>query len=451
MPRESRTPQIAIAPPQCDVEQLTTVDPPRRETAPKFTILIVTCNYPALSETFINRELAALEERGHRLLVVNCFKVNYPQKSSSATPVVIPWEEGITWVNSVRAAWKLAASPWATLRVARATLRLSACAKPGRVWRGWLVFLRILALGGEHVPTVFVHYLSTPAIAAHLLAKWSGKTFVASGHAADLFQASPQYLRRVCECARAVVTCTEAGRRRLVAAGVPCVQLVRHGVEIHESIVPRTHPHSPIRLLTVARLVEKKGHEQLLKAAKRLADLGCDFEWRFLGDGELASTLHASAAQLEIAGRVRWLGACGHAATLAEISRADLFVYHSIVTNGGDRDGVPNVLLEALATGTRVLCSDFPGAEELRSLLPSTPMLEVLPFDAKCWAERLVRAAEEALPSAAERQAARAAVLLRYDAAKALKLVERALGIGPPVHDNAAHRQPYPSSTPSAR
>ncbi len=398
---------------------------------PPSMILLITCNYPALSETFINREVTALTERGHRLTVVNCFAVSSPQ-ALPETLVVVRWEERTRWRDMVRVARRLLARPRATLRVAGAALGLAQCAPWSRVWRGSLVFLRVLARGWESAPTLYVHYLSTPAIAAHLLSHWWETTFVASGHAADLFRSSPAYLRRVCSRARVVLTCTEAGRRHLELAGISSARVVRHGVTVHEPEVPRFRPHPRLRLVTVARLVEKKGHAQLLEVAGRLNASGCDFEWRFVGDGALADVLGTAASRMGLASRVRWLGARDHAGTLAEIGGSDLFVYHSVVTPDGDRDGVPNVLLEALVAGTRVLCSAFSGAEELRRLLPSTTLLEVIPFDPGSWAGRLARAAGEPLPSAAERRAVRQAILRHHDSARAVDLVERALGVSHP-------------------
>jgi len=121
----------------------------------------------------------------------------------------------------------------------------------------------------------------------------------------------------------------------------------------------------PVRILTVGRLVEKKGHEYALKALATLSHDSPGFEYEVVGDGPLASHLQSLAESLGIADRVRFRGALSEPEVADAMRRADLFVLPSVEAANGDREGTPTVLLEAQATSLPVIATRHAGIPEV--------------------------------------------------------------------------------------
>jgi glycosyltransferase involved in cell wall biosynthesis len=123
-------------------------------------------------------------------------------------------------------------------------------------------------------------------------------------------------------------------------------------------------PAAPVRLLSVGRAVEKKGYDLLLAA---LAALPPGLHWRLthVGGGPLRPALERQAANLGLAGRIDWRGAETQAAVLAHYRNADLFVLASRIARDGDRDGLPNVLMEAQSQGLACLATRVAAIPEL--------------------------------------------------------------------------------------
>ena len=105
-------------------------------------------------------------------------------------------------------------------------------------------------------------------------------------------------------------------------------------------------PGDPFAMLSVGRLVEKKGFDRLIDALALLPD-DIDWHWTHIGGGALDADMRARAERLGISKRITWRGACDQPEVIAAMRAADLFVLPSRVAEDGDRDGLPNVLMEA--------------------------------------------------------------------------------------------------------
>src|SRR5690606_15495250 len=121
---------------------------------------------------------------------------------------------------------------------------------------------------------------------------------------------------------------------------------------------------APVRLLAVGRAVEKKGFDHLLEA---LAALPPGLHWRLvhIGGGPLSAALRTRARALGLADRVAWRGPQPQQAVLAACRDADLFVLPCRIAADGDRDGLPNVLMEAQSQRLAVLSTRVSGVPEL--------------------------------------------------------------------------------------
>jgi glycosyltransferase involved in cell wall biosynthesis len=160
-----------------------------------------------------------------------------------------------------------------------------------------------------------------------------------------------------------VTACNVAARDRLAAecpALAPRLHLIPHGLVLDEWAfsAPADRPHRPMRLLFVGRLVAKKGLPDLLRAVALGRDSGADLALTVAGDGPDAPALRARCAELGIESLVQWRGVVAHRDIRALLEASDALVAPSVVTAEGDRDGIPNVVMEAFAAGTPVVATD---------------------------------------------------------------------------------------------
>ena len=207
------------------------------------------------------------------------------------------------------------------------------------------------------VDAVHGYFAHRPAEVAMLAADRLGLPFGFSVHALDLRKVGPIELRRRATAAAVVVTCNTDAFAALGAEGVNA-HLVPHGVDLDRfapaAIAERTTPD--LRLLAVGRLVEKKGFPTLVDAMALLGDL--DVTLTIVGDGPERDALLGQIARLGLADRVTLHGRTTHDELPGLYGASDVVVVPSIVDSRGDRDGLPNVVLEAMACGRPLVASD---------------------------------------------------------------------------------------------
>jgi glycosyltransferase involved in cell wall biosynthesis len=180
--------------------------------------------------------------------------------------------------------------------------------------------------------------------------------------------------------ARFVVTCTEYNRRHLlgISSGEKTpVYRVYHGIDLGLFRTPIAHPRgnaqgelppeTPYRILTIARIVPKKGLQTVYQALKHLKNQGIDFRHTLIGDGDDRDKILALIRALDLEDDCRWLGTLPHETVLDHYRAADLFVLGCEVAENGDRDGIPNVYVEAMAMGVPVVGTRVSAVPELIS------------------------------------------------------------------------------------
>jgi glycosyltransferase involved in cell wall biosynthesis len=319
--------------------------------------------YPRLSETFIAQEIAALERRGLDILIVSLRRPTDRRRH----PVHDEIRARLLYLPEY-----LLLEP---LRVLRSWLRLRRTERYARARALWLRdlardltpnrvrrFGQALVLAAElpgDVKRLHAHFLHTPASVTRYAAALLGLPWSGSAHAKDIWTIPAWEKREKLAACEWLVTCTAANRDHLAALAPPGrVELVYHGVDLarfpaEEGAVRAAdgrNPSDPVVILSVARLVEKKGTDVLLEALARISP---GLHWRFVhvGGGPLKDQMHARARALGLTGRVQWRGPLTQPAVLEEYRRADVFALASRVGKDGDRDGLPNVLGEALSQG----------------------------------------------------------------------------------------------------
>ena len=340
-------------------------------------IAFVLKGYPRLSEAFIAQEIAALERRGLELLIVSLRRPTdtrvHPVHREIKAPVsYLPEYLYREPLRVLRAWWAVRRLP--TYRAARTTwLRdLRRDPTPNRIRR----FGQALVLAAElpaDVTRLHAHFLHTPASVARYCAllrtlPWSG-----SAHAKDIWT-TPEWEKRekLADCDW-LATCTRANREHLAAlAPAGRVELVYHGVDLQRFPPHRIvrgsadgrDPRHPVTILSVARLVEKKGTDVLLEA---LARLPASLHWRLVhvGGGPLKGRLQKQAQRLRLAERITWRGPLAQDDLLVEYRKADLFALACRIARDGDRDGLPNVLAEAQSQGLACVATRVAAIPEL--------------------------------------------------------------------------------------
>ena len=339
-------------------------------------ILVVLKGYPRVSETFIAHELAALERRGLPLHIVSLRRpydaLTHPIHATirakvTYLPEYLYQAPGRVLAGHARA---LVRAPRRYLRALGLWLR-DAVRDPtpnrGRRFGQAGVLAGELPAGAAHL---HAHFLHTPASVTRYAAAMSGLAYSLAGHAKDVWTTPDWELRAKLEEACFTVTCTAAGRARLDALAPGRVELVYHGLDRRLFAAPPTfgsrrdgsNPSDPVRLLVVGRFQPKKGYPTLLDAMARVR---AEVALTVVGYGPLAAALRARAEALGLAPRVTWAGALDQPGVRSLYRASDLLLLASEVAADGDRDGLPNVVVEALTQGLPVVATRAGAIPEL--------------------------------------------------------------------------------------
>jgi glycosyltransferase involved in cell wall biosynthesis len=366
-------------------------------------IVVVLKGYPRLSETFIAQELLGLERVGHELYLVSMRhptdKKRHPVHDEIKAPVRYlpeylhdePWRVIRSW-------WKARRLPhYKDLRKA-----FIADLKRDRTRNRWRRFGQALVLAAEFpedADWLHAHFIHTPGSVTLYASLVLGIGWSCSAHAKDIWTSPDWDLREKLGAARWVVTCTKAGfdKLRSLSPDPARVHLSYHGLDLSRfAAFAGTRPardgadaQDPVLLLSVGRAVEKKGYDILLAA---LALLPKTLSWRFvhIGGGEVLGKLKAQAEALGLTSRITWLGSRAQEEVLAKYRESDLFVLPCRIASDGDRDGLPNVLVEASSQGLTCISTTVSGVPELLS--DGVNGLLVPPEDAQALSGALARA-----------------------------------------------------------
>lgn len=321
---------------------------------------IVLKGYPRLSETFIAQEIRELEKRGLPITLVSLrhptdtkthpihheikAPVNYLPEYLYRAPMRVwrAWSKVRNW-RGYKKAYGIWRRDWQRDRTANRVRRFGQA----------LVLAHELPDDIEHL---HAHFLHTPASVTRYAALISGRTWSCSAHAVDIWT-SPTWeiSEKLADC-QWLATCTKANCDYLSSVGgnEDKIHLAYHGLDLDRFPEDISAPNDrvgdpdqePVYLLSVGRAVEKKGYPDLLAALSRLPET---LNWRLIhiGGGALTGELQKLAQEMSIADRIEWLGSRSQGEVLEQYRKADIFVLASRVAQNGDRDGLPNVLMEA--------------------------------------------------------------------------------------------------------
>jgi colanic acid/amylovoran biosynthesis glycosyltransferase len=339
-------------------------------------VVVVLKGYPRVSETFIAHELAALERLGLRLHIVSLRRpydaLTHPVHATiraavTYLPEYLHEAPGRVLAGHVRA---LARAPRRYGRALCLWLRdllRDPTPNRGRRFGQAGVLAGALPVGAVHL---HAHFLHTPASVARYAAAMTGLDYSLAGHAKDVWTTPDWELRAKLAEARFTVACTAAGHARLDALAPGRVELVYHGLDRHLFAAPKafgsrhdgTDPDNPVRLLAVGRFQPKKGYATLFEAVRQVR---AEIHLTVVGYGPLEAVLRAHVEALGLAHHVTWAGPLAQPAVRALYRASDLLLVASEVAPDGDRDGLPNVVVEALSQGLPVVATRAAAIPEL--------------------------------------------------------------------------------------
>jgi glycosyltransferase involved in cell wall biosynthesis len=336
-------------------------------------------SWPRLSQTFVLNEILALERIGVRISIFSLTRaeeeVVQPQVADVLAPVHYLDDAARRGAGShlrllARSPWRYAATLGFALTHRRLLGGYTQSGGAGAFHRAVLIADH-LARSGSAFTHIHAHFAHDPALIGLLAHRLTGLPFTFTAHARDLYQIPDRALLGRAREASAVVTCCRTNVEHIEGvageSGTP-VELVYHGVDLRRFRPAARPPENGAPLIvSVGRLVEKKGFDDLLRACAVIAARGVKFRCEIYGEGPSRDELEALRDRLGLGGIVSFYGQRTQAQLIGIYQRADLFALTPRVTDDGDRDGVPNVIVEAMACGVPIVSTRVGGISEVVS------------------------------------------------------------------------------------
>ena len=338
-------------------------------------LAVILKGYPRLSETFIAQELLSLQNTGIKLTIISLrhptdTKQHPVHTKINANLLYLPeylFHEPLrvfkSWIKvRSQTGYKTARKAWLKDLVRDPT--------PNRL-RRWGQALVLAAELKPNIRHLYAHFLHTPSSVTYYTALISNRSWSLSAHAKDIWL-TPNWEKRekLLSCAWAV-TCSSYGLKHLNSLAPGKTMLSYHGLDL--TSLPTPPPQrklktggltdQPIHFLSVGRAVPKKGFDTLLAALNKIPS-NLNWRWVHVGGGKELDHLRELSETLGIANKIVWKGPCNQAEVFREYHRADLFIMPSVIAKDGDRDGLPNVLMEAASQELCCVGSDVAALSE---------------------------------------------------------------------------------------
>jgi colanic acid/amylovoran biosynthesis glycosyltransferase len=394
----------------------------------KQTVGYVLRKFPKLSEAFVLNEILGLERAGVKVQVFSLMAPTDPRFHEGLVRLKAPiwYVPGLVDPrdrDSLRRTNRDAARRFGS-SYRRARLRALATGRPILLWRfyqaGWIAE-RAARLGVRHL---HAHFATRATTVAGLVSAISGLPHSFTAHAVDIYRddVDLEVLRRKIAEASFVATVSECNVEHLgqIANGSsPRIELVRNGIDLTRFAPNGETPEPPYRILSVARLVEKKGGEHLIEACRLLARRGLPFRCDIIGRGNLRAKLLAQIEQAGLSDSVRLLGGRKQSEVLRHYRSTHVYVLPSVVGDDGNREGLPVSIVEALACAIPVVSTPVAGIPEV--VRDGDNGLLVPERDPAALADAIQKLIEDPALHARLRARARASVEPTYDTAQTSK------------------------------
>jgi glycosyltransferase involved in cell wall biosynthesis len=344
-------------------------------------------SYPRLSQTFILNEILALEQIG---VSIQIFALTNPREKTVQMQVN-QVQASVQYLDDAMQPRRFRTMLYENIQVAsrhflgyvRSLFYIFTNAEIDRGYTAsnrWQCFLQAVHFiyqldlegqkTGKRIDHLHAHFAHDPTLIAYLVHCITSIPFSFTAHARDLYQVPEKVLMDRIREASAVITCCRANLdylNQIAPSQSSKFSLIYHGVNLDDfHASPNSGPNQKYPLiLSVGRLVEKKGFQDLLQALFLVKQRGEQFHCRIYGDGPLCKPLQQWIEEHDMTEEVMLMGDRTQQELISVYQNAALFILTPVQTEDGDRDGIPNVLLEAMAVGLPIITTAVAGIPEL--------------------------------------------------------------------------------------
>ncbi|MFC1709908.1 glycosyltransferase family 4 protein [Candidatus Omnitrophota bacterium] len=334
-------------------------------------IAYILSQFPETHETFILREIKALLKRGVDLKVLSL----KPCRDRVVHPEARELKK-MTLYGKAYSLWSIVYGLLHPISTLKALLYVNRTYQRSNkdLIKAIYVFLECLYFARyikkEEITHIHGHWATMPTTAAVILSTLTGVPFSFTAHAWDIFvdrSGLEEKIRR----SKFVVTCTDYNRKFLNDlcnnSQSEKIYLNYHGVDLIKFSIANRVPriaNEPLRILSIGRLVETKGFEYLIEACCILRDREIDFECLIVGSGPLLRRHKSHVKRHNLGNNVKFVGVKTQDEIRELYGQATVLVQPSVIAKNGDRDGIPNVILEAMSIGVPVVSTDISGIPE---------------------------------------------------------------------------------------
>jgi len=338
------------------------------------TIAYLTSQYPEFHETFVAREVEALRKKGVNVSVYS-LKTPKPEERN-LYPAHLPFIYYAPFFFSIPLLRAnlialfsntlpfFTALGWLIRSYKKQPLELlkSVAAFPKTVYYAHLI--------NRSSAIVHAHWATIPASMAVVIKMLTGRDFSFTAHAWDIFLSPSELLREKIAISNGVVTCTgyNVGFLKTLSREEDQEKIFRnyHGLDFSDfSNLLKRKCSNEIQIVAVGRLVEQKGFAYLIRAVQSASLYHFSIALNIVGEGPLLSQFEDLCADLPKNVTVSFTGKKSHKETLNLMASSDIMIAPSVIASDGDRDGIPNVILEAMACRLPVIGTDVSGIPEV--------------------------------------------------------------------------------------
>jgi glycosyltransferase involved in cell wall biosynthesis len=322
--------------------------------------------FPSFTQTFCYREIAELRRQGYAppVFSVRRPKGEPPQDWDPAIAGAVEYlPDDDDLVREIDRALRKGKLPSAAGEEIKSWGRQSDFL---RLYQAAWLGPRLQALGVRHL---HAHFAGLAARTAYWVERFFGIGFSFTGHANDIFapKAFPISLGKLVGAARAVVTVSDYGVDHLrgqFLAEASKILRIYNGIDLSR-FQPATFESRPPLILSVGRLIEKKGFGDLIAACGILAEQGIEYRAEIIGEGPLEAELSAQIASLGLTTSVSLAGPLPQSEIIARLARSHVFALPCVTEIGGGMDNLPTVIAEAMAAGLPVISTPLGGVPEM--------------------------------------------------------------------------------------
>ena len=392
MRRKKRSQAIRVLQ-RCDRHRITHAQASLKSESPVIAYLFTT--FPKYTETFLQREIIAMQAYGLKMRIYSL------------------WGGGGHFRGMPVATfpkWKLLTLIWMIPYTAIRWPKLFGELLKGLFTRkapSWMNFWENMLGAGlaclyagqfrdDHPTHIHGAWGGAPATAAWILGRMDGHRFSSGAHAYDIYEhGGDWWLQDKLVDALFIHTSTEMGRASLIEHNLDAKRIfcIRRGLDAFPDMKTLRSPRKPLQIICIARLVEKKGLRHQLRIYAALKKTGLEFAVKIVGEGPLRQELEQLREELRLDSEITFTGHLSNEKVWAELGWADVLVHSGVIAASGYRDGLPNVIPEAMSIGTLVVTS--PIAATTEAIENEVTGLVALVESEQAWLDALQRLAED--------------------------------------------------------